>query len=349
MIRTVIIEDEALIRKSLSKLVSESSLGFDVIGEGANGVEGFDLVKSARPDLLITDIKMPQMNGLDLIKNIKSLGIHCEFIILSGYSDFSFAQEAIHYGVSDYLLKPIRPEQLRQTLHKVKVEVEKHQIDLNEYSEWLLYCTEEAKNMAHFIWNVNETEVMKTIDDFNKKWIERQGVNSQYKVRSIELLSRIYSCLCNDFGAKRFDYDNKLTILFEKSREEVQALNKLIISTWLQAVRETRNYGAHLSIKQVTAFIENNYKNSELSLQMVADQVKLSVPYLSQVFKQSTGISFSQYLIQTRMEKAKQLLSEPDCKAYEIPDHIGYTDYPHFTKSFKKYFGISPREFRAQK
>ncbi|MCY9660147.1 response regulator [Paenibacillus chondroitinus] len=144
MIRTVIIEDETLIRKSLSKLVSESSLGFDVIGEGANGVEGFDLVKSAHPDLLITDIKMPQMNGLDLIKNIKSLGIHCEFIILSGYGDFSFAQEAIHYGVSDYLLKPIRPEQLRQTLHKVKLEVEKHQIDVSEYSEWLLYSTEEA-------------------------------------------------------------------------------------------------------------------------------------------------------------------------------------------------------------
>lgn len=349
MIRTVIIEDEALIRKSLVKLVSESSLGFDIIGEGSNGVEGLHLAESAYPDLIITDIKMPLMNGLDLIKNVKSLGVHCEFIILSGYGDFSLAQEAIHYGVSDYLLKPIRPEQLTQTLHKVKLEVEKYRIDVNEYSEWLLYCTEEAKNIAHLIWNVNETEAMNAIDYFNEKWTDSRGVNSQYKVRSIELLSRIYSCLYNDLGAKNLDYDNKQSIAFAKNREEVQVLNKHVISTWLQTVRETRNYGAHLNIKQVIAFIENNYKNNELSLQMVADHVKLSVPYLSQVFKQSTGISFSQYLIQTRMEKAKQLLSDPDCKTCEIPEHIGYTDYPHFTKSFKKFFGTSPREFRAKK
>lgn len=349
MIRTVIIEDEALIRKSLCKLVSESSLGFDVIGEGANGVEGLHLAKSDYPDLIITDIKMPLMSGLELIKNVKSHGIHCEFIILSGYGDFSYAQEAIHYGVSDYLLKPIRPEELMQTLHKVKLEIEKSYLDLNEYSEWLLYCTEEAKKIAHFIWHVNEAEAMNAIDYFNQKWTDRRGANAQHKVRSIELLSRVYSCLHNDLGAKNLEYDMKQTILFEKNREEAQLLNKHVISTWLQTVRETRNYGAHLNIKQVISFIENNYKNNELSLQMVADHVKLSVPYLSQVFKQSTGISFSQYLIQTRMEKAKQLLADPDCKTYEIPDHIGYTDYPHFTKSFKKFFGISPRAFRIKK
>lgn len=90
---------------------------------------------------------MPLMSGLELIKNVKSHGIHCEFIILSGYGDFSYAQEAIHYGVSDYLLKPIRPEELMQTLHKVKLEIEKSYLDLNEYSEWLLYCTEEAKRL----------------------------------------------------------------------------------------------------------------------------------------------------------------------------------------------------------
>lgn len=73
MIRTVIIEDEALIRKSLCKLVSESSLGFDVIGEGANGVEGLHLAKSDYPDLIITDIKMPLMSGLELIKTLSPM------------------------------------------------------------------------------------------------------------------------------------------------------------------------------------------------------------------------------------------------------------------------------------
>ncbi|MFD2114649.1 response regulator [Paenibacillus yanchengensis] len=349
MMRAVIIEDEALIRKSLNKLVSESSFGIDVVGEGSNGVEGLQLAERVFPDLIITDIKMPLMNGLEVIKNVKSSGIHCQFIILSGYGDFSFAQEAIHYGVSDYLLKPIRPEQLMQTLHKVKMEFEKRQVDWSEYSEWLIYCSEETKRMAQYIWDVNETEAIQSIDCFNRKWIDSGGVNSQYKVRSMEFLSRIYSYLHNDLGAKKLDYDKKETILWEKSMAEVQVLNKQLIHGWLQTIRETRNYSAHMSVKQVTTFIEDHYKNNELSLQMVADHVNLTAPYLSQIFKQSIGISFSQYLIETRMEKAKQLLSDPHCKAYEIPEHIGYTDYPHFSKTFKKLYGISPREFRSTK
>jgi two-component system response regulator YesN len=345
MIRTIIIEDEALIRKSLFKLVSESSLGFDIVGEGSNGNEGLHIAQRMAPNLIITDIKMPLMSGLDLIKNVKSLGIECEFIILSGYGDFSYAQEAIHYGVSDYLLKPIRPEQLIQTLHNVKIKLEKSQIDWNEYNDWLVYCSEEVKNIGHSIWNVNETEVLASINSFNEKWMGSSVNASQFKARTIEFLSRVHTYLENYLGARKLDY-NKQMILAGNHIEEIQGLYKQIIYIWLHTVREFRYCGAHLNIKHVLTFIENNYKDTELSLQVAADHINLSVPYVSKVFKQQVGMPFSTYLIQTRMEKAKQLLSDPDCKASGIPELIGYTDYPHFTKTFKKIYGVSPREFR---
>lgn len=345
MIRTLIVEDEAIIRKSLHKLVTEAELGFEVIGEATNGVEGLELAANLQPDLIITDIRMPLMSGLDLIKHVKSKGSLAECIILSGYGEFKYAQEAIHYGVSDYLLKPIRQEQLIQTLHKVKAVFEKKKMDWNEYSIWLQYCAEEGKKVAHFIWDVQENEAKQALHTFHNDWLVNSSDHTQYKSRSIELFSRIHSLLAHQFGQKSLDY-NKQMIQEANSIQEVQNMNKFYISIWLQAIRETRNYGSFQHIKQVLVFIESNYMNNELSLQMAADHIKWSVPYVSQVFKQSVGISFSQYLIQLRMEKAKQLLADPDCKTADIPEHIGYTDYPHFTKTFKKMYGISPREYR---
>ncbi|MCY9656465.1 AraC family transcriptional regulator [Paenibacillus chondroitinus] len=127
---------------------------------------------------------------------------------------------------------------------------------------------------------------------------------------------------------------------------ELKLYNNSYISSLIQAIRENRNFSAHYNIKRAMSYIENNFKNNELSLQIVADHVNLSVGYLSHIFKQSVGISFSHYLIQYRMEIAKQLLSNPEYKAYEIPELVGYTDYPHFTKSFKKVYGLTPREYR---
>ncbi len=112
----IIAEDEELLLKSLINKVNNLGPDFKVIGSAQTGIEAYDLIEKHCPDILITDIRMPVMNGLELIKKVHENHPYIDCVIVTGYSDFSYAKKAIHYQVREYLLKPLEDEQLRDTL-----------------------------------------------------------------------------------------------------------------------------------------------------------------------------------------------------------------------------------------
>ena len=121
MLRCIIAEDERILRKGLILTTDWKSLDCEVVGEAENGLEALDLFKTKKPDLLITDIRMPLMDGLELIEKCRPLH-SADYIIMSGYSDFSYAKKAIHLGVSEYILKPLDEEELFDAITKIKRE-----------------------------------------------------------------------------------------------------------------------------------------------------------------------------------------------------------------------------------
>lgn len=114
----VIVEDEAFIRKAMVLATPWDDFGCEVIGEAEDGIEGLNVIKKLKPDIVITDVTMPKMDGIIMIKELADL-VDTEFIIVSGYNDFKYAQQAIKLGVKDYLLKPIEDEDFYSTLKKV--------------------------------------------------------------------------------------------------------------------------------------------------------------------------------------------------------------------------------------
>lgn len=114
MIKVVIVEDENLIRKKLLHFVDYDSMGMVVVADGANGIEGVELIKKYKPDIVLADINMPEKDGLDMIK--ETIEYDYIAIIISGYDYFSYAQRALKYGVTDYLLKPISLDDLKDAL-----------------------------------------------------------------------------------------------------------------------------------------------------------------------------------------------------------------------------------------
>lgn len=115
----VIVEDEFRIRQGLGKLINKVDLGCRVIGEAENGYEGLKMIRDMQPDIVITDIKMPKFNGLEMIEKAQEMGIDCEFVILSGYAEFDYAQQGIHLGIKDYLLKPATISNVKELLTKL--------------------------------------------------------------------------------------------------------------------------------------------------------------------------------------------------------------------------------------
>lgn len=122
--RIVIVEDETRIRDGMAKLVERISDSYHVVGCAANGLLGLNCVKERYPDVVITDVRMPEMDGLEMIGALTAAGVRTRYIILSAYSEFEYAKKAMSFGVSDYLLKPISMAELAQSLKKLELQIQ---------------------------------------------------------------------------------------------------------------------------------------------------------------------------------------------------------------------------------
>ncbi|KFN10141.1 response regulator transcription factor [Paenibacillus macerans] len=144
MYQVMIVDDEPKLRTGLKTLIPWESLGYEVAAAAAGGNEALRLLQGNIPDLLIVDIRMPGMDGLQLIQEIRSLGFAPHFLILSGYADFEYARKALEFGADGYLLKPVNKEELTAKLQQLsrKLEQERREDWLKNGTltkEWLVY------------------------------------------------------------------------------------------------------------------------------------------------------------------------------------------------------------------
>lgn len=123
-LNVLIADDEAIVREGLKHIIDWSELGFFICAEAENGEDALQKINKFHPDLVLLDIRMPKMNGTELIEQLRKNGFGGDFIILSGYSDFQYAQTALQYGVSYYLTKPIDEDKLEEAVLAVKMKVE---------------------------------------------------------------------------------------------------------------------------------------------------------------------------------------------------------------------------------
>lgn len=237
MYQVLVAEDEKIIREGIKKTIEHISREFKVMWEAANGKRAIECLQTAKPDVLITDIRMPLKDGLEVIKNARRMYADINIVIISGYDEFEYAQTAMKEGVKHYLLKPIRPSELSVTLEKIYVELKR---------------------------------------------------------------------------------EDKSDVSLSDDHEKIRKIKNLIV--------------------------EHIHEN--LSLQELGDIVNLHPNYISTFFKQQTGMKISDFTIEERMKRAKELLSCSEMKIYEIAYAVGYKDEKHFMSVFKKQEMMPPTKFR---
>lgn len=126
--KIVVVEDEVRIREGIRNLIDMLDKAWEFAGEAENGKEGFELIKRERPDVVITDIRMADMDGLQMLESLQKEGIEVKTIVVSAYSEFEYARTALNLGVAEYLLKPISIDEFFETLDRVKKQVEKERM-----------------------------------------------------------------------------------------------------------------------------------------------------------------------------------------------------------------------------
>lgn len=216
MYKVMLVDDEKLITEGLKNLIDWEKLNLEVVATANNGEEALRKLKEEKVHIVITDINMPVMTGLDLIKEVKGKDNKTNFIILSGYDEFSYAKKAIEYGVDSYILKPIDEEELEKTLIKLLARIEKSKKEKKD----VLY--KNTKLLQFINGKINKEEILKIEDELN---IPLRG--KSYTVSSIILNKK------NEDGK----YINIDEIIEEYSGKNYELLHKfdgqtILINSW---------------------------------------------------------------------------------------------------------------------
>lgn len=135
MYRLLLLDDEEIVTKGIQKVYDLQKYGFSVVGTFSNPLKATEQLENLKPDLVITDVKMPQMDGLEFAALVKKWNPEVEVVILSGYDDFSYAQAAVKIGISDYLLKPIKKNDFMEMLSRMAQKIQEKQSRENQQQQ----------------------------------------------------------------------------------------------------------------------------------------------------------------------------------------------------------------------
>lgn len=342
--KVLIVDNDLLVCKGLKQLVPWEKLGFHSILDANNGDEAYELAMRYDPDLILSDISMPLMNGLELCKKIRTVMIETPIILLSAYDDFEYAQTAITYGVSSYLLKPINKLKIQKLIQLIDSITTQKKEKADYY--WRLFGGDIQQNILNALKNLDSEFI---IDFFDNKIKNISIANKDKKIIYIGLINIMYKYF-DDIGFKM----SAIISSKEKALEKVIRMNntqeienyvqQMYIDVIQQAITKKSNNKEPI-IEDIKKYIKDNYNKEILSVSLLSQNFNISSSYLSYTFKLSMGVNPSVYITHIRIKNACELLKVPHTKVSDVAEAVGYHDSLYFSKVFKKIIGITPSEY----
>lgn len=366
MYTLLIADDETDERTLIRFLLNEFKNTFHIL-EAKNGREALLLLTDNHVDVLLSDIQMPFLNGIELVSQVKEKNPDIEVLFFSGYDDFSYVKAALSLKAVNYILKPVDPDEFHKLLTEIVDRLDSRKI---EFSKSEKYIEEHFHDIAHNM-PIKDSSPASIDEDTNLllhdiessiKMKQAAHLSEQVhtlldKYTDIPKLSHIYiRHVCTTLLKMLIsalpvqtdeDLQNAVKEIYSFRRfsdiiKMIEHYLDLVINIFEQE-QNTSNY----AIYQVEQYIRLHY-HEDITLNSLADLVYLNSNYLSNVFAQVTGCTLNRYIKQIRMEKAQELLLNTNMKVSDINQAVGYPNTSYFCKSFQKMFGATPERFRQR-
>ncbi|MGF7049570.1 two-component system response regulator YesN [Paenibacillus sp. DS2015] len=458
MIRVLIVDDEKIVRKGLASFMPWKEFGMTVVGEANNGENALQFIETNKVDLLLTDLSMPVMSGIELMREVRQRHPHIQIVVMTLHQDFEYVQEALRLGAIDYISKTqLEKERFEDVLGRIASLIEQrdplkgtpiHQDEIEQADEiFVLYALHQQNDdlkadillprgaieadVGIWYWtDILEEEklmILETVSNAHSsnpdfvlfcfgdlKGLERKSIlqllrayrksdlfydydpiHPYQTINSAVFLNRIKSGSSHEINeikekwlGSEWIYDDqdfeamindlksiklpsiRLTRIFTSLVDEWNRLYRQILphpiliddffSCWSQFeswLRETKEMTRLANTKnQYSNEIQNSIAkamnmvqrmmNEPLPAGEIAQKVNMSSSYFSQCFKDIVGQTYTDYLRDIRMERAKEYLRDTTKTIQWISEQIGYNDEKYFSRLFREHVGILPSMYR---
>ncbi|WP_337101486.1 response regulator [Paenibacillus sp. YIM B09110] len=380
--KVIIADDERLVRVGLMHTVDWKRWDMEVVGNAPNGEIAWEMYEELQPDLVITDIVMPQMDGIQLATKIKAANPEAKILFLSCHSDFAYAQQGMELGASGYLLKTAMDAET----------VDRYLMKITEEWNRLSAPSAEDTNAMYRTWYTegrNSEQLNAFIGQYTEKHSLEGGVLfSLFGLDAQELLTivhRLDEQSGSDMNGQNLpivhlhaegapliivtpvrDAERLKLLLLEcanaagtamtwkksdvltKQSDFMEAISRMMKTAELEKQYEFRTDAVSTPIMKAVAYIDEHLDEPIVSSQL-AESIGLSRSHFSTLFKKELGVSFLEFLHRRRLRKASELLVQTDWRINLIGEKVGMEDNKHFSKWFKGYTGMTPSEYRENK
>ncbi|MFC5529702.1 response regulator transcription factor [Cohnella yongneupensis] len=343
MYRVLIIDDEPWSREVVKSLGEWEKLNLTIAGEAEDGNTGLRLIESLNPDIVITDMRMPGLDGVGLLKAINEKFPVIKIIVISGYDDFVYLKQAVTSRATDYLLKPIDPNELNVALAKCGVELDRSrsadyaranvEYSVFEQPEQRDRYLNIRKQLRNSLLELDAEGVQECLRKLDERMLAKIAQDLILLVEEFAAENEIVLKQVWDRGGYSFDGTiDSLAYIYEEVLKDAIAF------------RHNRN---RLDLSDVTLFIDRHFQDN-ITLDTVANYFHVSKEHLSRSFKAHTGRNMTDYIVQLKMNKAQEMM-EGGLPIKHAAELTGYTDIAYFYRVFKKQFGITPGDWVKQR
>jgi two-component system response regulator YesN len=353
-----LVEDEIVVREGIKNSIDWEMNDLYFCGEASDGELAYPMIQKEKPDIVITDIRMPFMDGLELARLLKKEMPWIRIIILSGYGEFEYAKEAINIGITKYLLKPISKAELTKCLITIRDSIITEQHNTYGQTGELQAKGLDLENIIHlnkkkaeeFLRSGKREDIHYFVEEYLKSISNDSRSSLIFRQYIVVDMYCIVAAFTQELGFNKEDieepFKDKLQLNMLSSFEQISKYVESIFRHVIELRDNISSSKFNDIINKAKNYINNNYTNEGLSLNQVSNKVYLSATYFSAIFSQKTGQTFIQYLTDLRMNKAKELLKCTDMKSSEIAYAVGYKDPHYFSYLFKKTQNCTPKQYR---
>lgn len=350
MLKALIVDDDIAVIHCIQTLIKWEDIGYDKIFTAMNGREAYEIVKKENIDVLISDLKMPILGGMDLVRQIREDNLKTEIILLTAYEDFSAARDGIELKIYDYLLKPLVMETLEHLSDDLSAIAQKRKTML-----WVgRFLKDELDDEILEAFRCSDTGYIKSVFDALENLDETIEGERIFHLSAV----KIVNLLCDYFQEGAFSLSSikynkeKMIELIKNSKSRKEVLDMLFskidsyIRTQESSTEDAFDKDIVLLIKKK---ISQNYMNYNFGITDVSQHFHYSRDHINRIFKEKEGISINKYIINYRLERAQKLLLETDMPINDVSKAVGYNSTSYFTSSFRNLFGVTPSDIREEK